>query len=268
MVARAVPQGSGNASRGFWLKLDMTDSSRDALPAPPILTSTHAVFLDFDGTLAPLQDDPNTVALPAGGSDVLKRIAELCDGALAVVSGRDIRDLSSRVPSNLWRAGGHGIEVCAPTELPSDKPPSAPLGLAERLEEIAVTHPGTWLERKGTVFAVHYRAIPDAELPLASALESILHTLDAYKLQRGKMIFELKPANANKGRALASLMASAPFIGRVPVMVGDDATDEDAMQAAIDLGGFGVKAGDGDTLATYRLQHPSAVWNWLKDSVA
>lgn len=245
----------------------MTENSDTALQAPTALTSAHAVFLDFDGTLAPLQDDPNTVALPEAGAATLERLAAICDGALAIVSGRDIRDLSSRVPSSLWRAGGHGIEICAPGDAPSQSPPAAPTAVIDALEQVAMGHQGIWVEHKGPVFAIHYRAVPEAEVGLAATLESILHRLDGYNLQRGKMVFELKPAGANKGRALMSLMASAPFAGRTPVMVGDDATDEDAMLAAIEAGGFGVKAGEGDTVAAYRLQDPSTVWEWLKDSV-
>lgn len=246
----------------------MTENSDAALPPPPALTSAHAVFLDFDGTLAPLQDDPNTVVLPETGAAILDRLAALCGGALAIVSGRDIRDLSSRVPSSLWRAGGHGIEICAPKEVPNAVPPAASTTVTDELAKVAAGHQGIWVEHKGPVFAIHYRAAPEAEPGLADTLESILHRLDGYKLQRGKMVFELKPAGANKGRALTSLMTSSPFAGRTPVMVGDDATDEDAMQAAIEAGGFGVKSGEGNTIAAHRLQGPSAVWNWLEASVA
>lgn len=267
MVARKIPQGSGHAARARRLSPDMTENSDAALPAPPDLTSAHAVFLDFDGTLAPLQDDPNTVALPETGAATLERLAAICDGALAIVSGRDIRDLSSRVPSTLWRAGGHGIEICAPGDTPNGSPPPAPEAIIDALEHIASGHKGIWVEHKGPVFAIHYRTVPEAEVKLAATLESILHRVDGYKLQRGKMVFELKPAGANKGRALTYLMASAPFAGRTPVMVGDDATDEDAMRAAIETGGFGVKSGHGETLAAYRLLDPSGVWDWLEGSI-
>lgn len=246
----------------------MTENAHTRLPPPPVLTSRQAVFLDFDGTLAPLQDNPKTVSLPEQGDDILKRIAGICDGALAIVSGRDIRDLSSRVPTSLWRAGGHGMEICAPGETPSASPPAAPGAIAAQLDTVAAGHPGVWVEHKGPVFAIHFRAAPEAESQLADALESILHGLDGYKLQRGKMVFELKPVGANKGLALKSLMASPPFAGRIPVMAGDDATDEDAMQAAVEAGGFGVKAGAGETLAAYRLESPAAVWSWLRESVS
>jgi trehalose 6-phosphate phosphatase len=58
-------------------------------------------------------------------------------------------------------------------------------------------------------------------------------------------------------------MDSATFAGRTPVFIGDDTTDEDGMRAAIARGGFGVKVGDGDTLARYRLSDVAAVHDWL-----
>ena len=85
----------------------------------PRLTDRHALFLDFDGTLAPIQDDADTVRLPDGLADSLARLQDYLGGAIIIISGRDIRDLSSRVPGSLWRAGGHGLEICAPGEAPA-----------------------------------------------------------------------------------------------------------------------------------------------------
>jgi trehalose 6-phosphate phosphatase len=59
------------------------------------------------------------------------------------------------------------------------------------------------------------------------------------------------------------MMQSAPFAQRRPVMVGDDLTDETAMQAALDLGGLAVKVGDGPTLAPVRIADPDALYRWL-----
>ena len=59
------------------------------------------------------------------------------------------------------------------------------------------------------------------------------------------MVVEVKPAAAHKGAALRRLAAAPPFAGRRPLMIGDDTTDEDAIAAAQDLGGLGVKVGQG-----------------------
>jgi trehalose 6-phosphate phosphatase len=86
--------------------------------------------------------------------------------------------------------------------------------------------------------------------------------------QPGKMVVEVKPAGAHKGAALRRLAAIPPFMGRRPVMLGDDATDEDAIEAAQALGGIGVKIGAGSTVARLRAPDPEAVRAWLEREAA
>ncbi len=77
------------------------------------------------------------------------------------------------------------------------------------------------------------------------------------------MVVEVKPAAAHKGTALRRLAAAPPFAGRRPLMIGDDTTDEDAIAAAQDLGGLGVKIGQGLSAARLRAPGPPAVRAWL-----
>lgn len=223
-----------------------------------------ALFLDFDGTLAPLQDDPDTVALPSGGADVLGSLKAALNGALVLISGRDARDLSARTPEVIIRAGGHGLQICLPGEVPGTDRRAFDSALKSNVEGMIAPYHGVRIEDKGPVLAVHFRQNPDAEADLLCALQALADDLPDYKAQHGKMVIELKPTRANKGIALASLMQSPPFSGRTPIMVGDDTTDEDAMRAATDLGGFGVKVGEGETCAQFRLRDPDAVWDWLR----
>jgi trehalose 6-phosphate phosphatase len=59
-------------------------------------------------------------------------------------------------------------------------------------------------------------------------------------------------------------MAVPPFAGRVPVMVGDDVTDEDGFRAARALGGFAIGVGPRESaLANGHLRDPLAVHAWL-----
>jgi len=88
-----------------------------------------------------------------------------------------------------------------------------------------------------------------------------------YKVQRGKMVIEAKPAAANKGRALTARMAGAPFSGCRPVMVGDDTTDEDAFAVALALGGDAIKVGAGQSVARLHLESPAAVAHWLSAAI-
>lgn len=228
----------------------------------------HALFLDFDGTLAPIQDHPDQVFLSEGQLDRLCRLSRHMDGALAIISGRDVRDLDRRTPGALWRAGGHGSDICAPGQRPRAFAPSAPDALQHGLHRTAREFPGVRIETKGPVLAVHYRAAPDVARALHDRLSGIVAQQPGYSLQAGKMVFEAKPETASKARAIARLMQMPPFRGRRPVMVGDDTTDEDGMREAVDRGGSGIKIGPGDTLAGYRLADPDALWRWLEESLS
>lgn len=233
---------------------------------PPALSPNTALFLDFDGTLAPIQDDPDTVTMVAGLAPLLPRLAERLDGALAVISGRGAADLSQRVQTSLWRIGAHGLQVCPPGEA-APEPVGAPAQLVNALERLVELTPGTRLERKGEVLALHYRQVPQAGTALAEMVAEIASGHDGYSVQHGKMVIEAKPERANKGRALEAAMQHAPFAGRVPLMIGDDATDEDAIRAALKLGGQAIKVGDGASAAPWRLQDPPAVARWLRDAM-
>ena len=64
----------------------MTPSSSSSHAAVPLLTPDRALFLDFDGTLTDIQDDPDTVVLPQGGAEALVALSARIGGALAVIS--------------------------------------------------------------------------------------------------------------------------------------------------------------------------------------
>jgi trehalose 6-phosphate phosphatase len=221
----------------------------------PPLDAGDALFLDFDGTLAGLQDDPETVFLAPGMADVLETLARRLDGALAILSGRDAGDLSARVPGGFWRIGNHGLIPLAPGVSAPDARGAAPDAVRAAMEEVSFRFSGTRIEVKGPVLALHYRQVPEVAVSLGKALaEAGL-----------KFVFEAKPQNANKGRALARMMLEPPFAGRRPVMIGDDTTDEDAFREANRLGGLTVKVGAGDTVARHRLESVTAVHDYLKE---
>lgn len=221
-----------------------------------------ALFLDFDGTLAEIGPDPGAIRLPDGTHEALGGLAHRLGGALALISGRDLRDLVSRTPQGVWRLGGHGIEVLPPG-LPPPAPPPPPDEAMLMPLRAAAGHPRVRLEIKGPVAALHFRAAPEAEAACLAAAKEASDLVVGHVVQAGKMVVEVKPAEAHKGAALRRVMAMRPFVGRRPVMLGDDTTDEDAMAAALELGGVAVKVGAGTSVARLRARHPAAVRAWV-----
>lgn len=226
------------------------------------LRPDDALFLDFDGTLAEIGPDPDAIRLDAATADALRAVARHLAGAVALLSGRDLRDLARRTPDALWRAGGHGLEILAPGAPPPGPPPPPPEVLLAPLRA-AARHPGVRLEIKGPVAALHYRAAPEARSACLAAAEAAAGALPGHVRQPGKMVVEVKPEAANKGSALRRMALMRPFAGRRALMFGDDATDEDAIAAAEALGGIGVKIGSGDTAASRRAADPAALRAWI-----
>jgi trehalose 6-phosphate phosphatase len=83
------------------------------------------------------------------------------------------------------------------------------------------------------------------------------------KLIDGKMVVEIVPVEADKGRAVLSFLDEPPFIGRRPVYIGDDVSDEAAFKAALQLGGVAIKIGRGRTAAQYRATDNADILRWL-----
>jgi len=231
------------------------------------LRPSDALFLDLDGTLAEIVPDPDAVRLPSETEMALVGLARRLGGAVAVLSGRDIRDLVGRTPAGVWRLGGHGLEVLAPDAPAPPMPPPLPEAVLAPLRALA-RRPGLRLEIKGPVAALHYRAVPDAEPDAKAAAQTAAVAADGLVWQAGKMVVEVKPAAAHKGTALRGLAARPPFAGRRPVMLGDDTTDEDAIAAAQALGGLGVKVGPGASAAVLRAPGPASVRAWIAREAA
>lgn len=220
-----------------------------------------ALFLDFDGTLTDIGPDPDAIRLTPETAEALGLLAARLEGALAILSGRDIRDLAARVPLDLWRAGGHGLEIIAPAAPSPPAPPGLPEPVLSPLRAVATA--GARLELKGPIAALHYRAAPErAAACHAAAREAAARASDLI-VQVGKMVVEVKPAVAHKGTALMRMMEMPAFTGRRPIMLGDDTTDEDAITVAQSVGGLGIHIGGGFSTAHLRAPSPAAVRAWL-----
>lgn len=115
----------------------------------PRIAPDSALFLDFDGTLVELAEQPEAIQVPPGLAATLSALSTQLQGALALVSGRRLLDLDHFLaPLLLPAAGEHGAQrrradgslVNAPTV---DLQPAL---LAA--ESLLAQHAGLKLERK------------------------------------------------------------------------------------------------------------------------
>lgn len=232
---------------------------------PPDLTLNAALFLDLDGTLAPIEARPADVVFDADRAALLARLERAMGGALAVISGRSLEDVRRILGAAPGAVGAvHGLVRRRADGMLVEPAPSADLdGARKVLGALVRAWPGLILEDKGLSVAVHYRQAPAAAPMVEQAVARILAATTLIR-QDGSMVCELRTPGPDKSAALMAFMGEAPFAGRYPVMVGDDLTDESAFAAAAAAGGFGVLVGRRpDTAARYGLRDVDAVKAWL-----
>ncbi|MBS4018146.1 MAG: trehalose-phosphatase [Dechloromonas sp.] len=237
----------------------------DDLSALALRPAETAFFFDFDGTLAEIVDDPSAVTV---APDVLLAIAalhEASDGAVAVVSGREMAALDVFLaPLRLPLGGAHGAERrdAGGQVHRVDADGSAIEQVADALERVARVNDGLLVERKRSSVALHYRRRPDLEAMCRTASRDLASRCGLAMLE-GKMVVELKLSGRTKGDLIGDFMSEKPFLGRRPIFVGDDVTDEDAFRVLPRWDGIGVKVGTGPTAASHRIPDPAALHAWL-----
>jgi len=242
------------------LPADLT-RALDALAATPKLL----VVSDFDGTLAPIVNDPLAArALPAA-AQALTGLADLPDTSAALVSGRALgvlRELSA-MPPTVHLVGSHGAEFEAGFTQDVDE------ALLQRvigeLNDIAEGRPGVTVETKPASAALHVRNASPADAE--AALEAARGAATAWDVHAtaGKAVLEFAVVSTDKGHAVDVLRDQ---IGATAVLfLGDDVTDEKAFRRMRD-GDVGVKVGPGDTAAVFRVDAPDDVADALAHVLA
>jgi trehalose 6-phosphate phosphatase len=244
----------------------VADSDFPPLPPPPdALLDGAALFLDFDGTLVPLEDVPDAVHVDAGLHAMLHDLRAALEGRLAIVSGRSIETLRDSFGLGAFLlAGSHGLEM-----MDGDGTVAAPMRLPEvdraqaALDRFAHGKPGLIVERKTLSVGLHFRRAPQWADEAALTVTALARET-GLMIQPGKMALELRPGGVDKGTALAVMMAETPMAGGTPLFIGDDVTDEEGFRAAAALGGHGILVGPArDTRATFRLEQVAAVRHYL-----
>jgi trehalose 6-phosphate phosphatase len=240
---------------------------RKHLPRPPVdLLQGGSLFLDLDGTLLELVDDPGTVRADARLRGMLVALAARLDGRLAVISGRSLAQVDAilgEAAAGLALSGSHGCEHRWNGVLAQPERPAALDEATAQMRAFASARDGVLVEEKSFGVALHYRQAPELEQQ-ATALTSALAEGLGLTCQPGKMVAELRVAGGDKGRAVRQLMARHPMRGTRPVFVGDDLTDEPGFAAARELGGHGILIGPARaTAANYGFPTPAELRAWL-----
>jgi trehalose 6-phosphate phosphatase len=235
-----------------------------------VVRARHAaLFLDVDGTLLDFAPRPGAVIVPPSLIEALARAESALGGALALVSGRSIEDLDRLfAPLRLCASGVHGAQLrFAPSgsEELYEEAEGLPRRLWNALTEILFDFPGTFAENKRYSFAVHYRTVPILKGRLRERLNTLLtehKDLDLVMLH-GHSVFEMKSCGFDKGKAIERFIARKPFSGRVPIFIGDDATDEPGFAVVARLGGRAFSVGDLRPGASFAFPGPESVRSWI-----
>lgn len=219
------------------------------------------IALDFDGTLAPLVDDPEASRMITPARQALEKLTSQSGVTIAIVTGRAI-DSVKRVadPLEHWfLVGSHGIEVLSPGEVTHYETPwLVPDGLTEAFASVVTAHPGTRLEHKPFGLALHTRGV--VESVARDAESAANHVCDVWGgdlvVRTGHGIVECSIQEATKGDGIDEVRRR---LGRTAVLfAGDDRTDEDGF-AVLGAQDVGIRVGGGKTIAPYRLADANAV---------
>ncbi len=215
------------------------------------------IACDYDGTLAPIVEDPSAAQPLPEAVAAVRALAALPQTTVAVVSGRALRDLAtlSRLPSEVHLVGSHGSEFdIGFVQRLAPELVDLRTRIQKAIEDIVADMPGVRLEAKPASIAVHTRtaAASDADAVREAIFEGPASWAGVHVTQ-GKEVVELLVLQTHKGTAIDSLRMQ---LGASAVLfVGDDVTDENAF-AHLHGPDVGIKIGPGETRAGHRVADP------------
>lgn len=240
-----------------------------------------ALFLDYDGTLTPIVNNPERAFMSDDMRSAVHEVAEICP--TAIISGRGLDKVQGFVQlKDLYYAGSHGLDIRSPTGPRHWRRRNECLQPAAKLKPLindvyhqlcdAVKHiNGAHVEHNTFSLSVHFRNCDEASWQeIKSIVERIVARHRSFlKSSRGRKVLEIRPSlDWGKGKAVEHFLKAWCYEGDdvVPIYVGDDRTDEDAFHFLRVQGkGFGIlvstKAKPSE--ADYSLRDPSEVLQFL-----
>eukprot|EP00250_Pteridium_aquilinum_P018062 c23921_g1_i7 orf=164-1393(+) len=255
------------------------------------------VFLDYDGTLSPIVENPEFAFMSDEMRNVVKEIATLFP--TAIITGRSRAKVYEFVQlPELYYAGSHGMDIMGPAEGSNGFKAHGTKTLDEEgnevvlfqpasdftivmdevyklLEEKASKVPGAKVEHNKFCVSVHFRCVKDESwLQLAEQVNHVIKSYPNVYLTQGRKVLEIRPSISwNKGKALDFLIRTLGFGNRndvFPIYIGDDQTDEDAFKVvARRKHGLAILVSNvvKDTNAVCSLRNPNEVLEFLHSLV-
>jgi trehalose 6-phosphate phosphatase len=198
------------------------------------------LFLDYDGTMTPIVDQPEKAFLSLDNKRILRELAEYPLWNVAIVTGRALSDIRRLIElEDICYVGNHGFEIEAPGIhfKKFDFSPTKEIFdyLKWQINKELAFFKGAFIEDKEINLCIHYRQLNENKIDL---LKTVLNNItvpfflkDQIRIDIDRKTFEIKPPiDWDKGKAVLWLLNQKRYEGFFPLYIGDSMTDEDAFR--------------------------------------
>uniref|UniRef100_A0A5B6ZIK5 Trehalose 6-phosphate phosphatase n=1 Tax=Davidia involucrata TaxID=16924 RepID=A0A5B6ZIK5_DAVIN len=256
------------------------------------------MFLDYDGTLSPIVEDPDRAFMSDDMRSALRNVAKYIP--TAIISGRSRDKVYELIGlTELYYAGSHGMDIICPVrDMISTDHSNCIRSTEQQVKEVNLFQPaseflpmidevfrtlvkntkdikGAKVENHKFCASVHYRNVDEKSWPtIAQRVHDILKDYPRLRLTHGRKVLEVRPViDWDKGKAVEFLLESLGLSNSddvLPIFIGDDRSDEDAFKVLREGNrGYGILVSSvpKETKAFFSLRDPLEVKEFLKSLV-